>query len=65
MRVDRVMRMENEAAELSARLNKLELFVRSEGFEALAPIDQHLLDEQRKHMQKYLNTLRLRIGIAK
>lgn len=60
-----VRRMEDEAAELSAKLNKLELFVRGEEFDGLPAIEQYLLDEQRKHMQKYLNTLRLRIGIAK
>lgn len=50
-----------EQRELSANLDRLERFLKSDTFKALAKEDQGLLEEQAGHMRAYNSVLQRRI----
>lgn len=54
-------RVVQERLRLSEDVNKLETFVRSEAFAAVAADEQELLNEQLEHMARYLGVLQERV----
>lgn len=54
-------RVEKERAELQAKLDRLETYVRSDKFDELEQTDATLLIQQAAAMGTYLNVLRIRI----
>lgn len=55
-------RLLNERAELRDRLEKLDLFIRSESFLMVPPPERDRLKRQANHMGEYLNVLNERVA---
>lgn len=60
----RIIRMEQELAELQERCNKIRLFTRSESWAKVNKISQELLGAQYSAMQTYARILNIRLKIA-
>ena len=55
-------RLLNERAELREKLEKLDLFIHSEAFPMVPPLECDRLQRQANHMGEYLNVLNERVA---
>jgi hypothetical protein len=58
-------RLNDEAVELSVRLNKLCEFLCSDKFNELSKANQLLLSKQKKAMEEYLSILDIRLALLR